>query len=645
MIYRVSGRVTSAGTGLAGVTISDGTRSTTTGADGSYILIGVPPGGFTLTPSRSGFRFDPAARAITVTGDLTNQDFTATPVDAPPQGDLIQSIAPREGPVGQATQITVTGSGFSTTTPPVASLLGLGGTFALSEIRVQSSSSFLATVPASLPAGSYDLFVRSNGRSATLPNAFTVVASAPQIRSILPEAAANDQASELIVEGANFAVGASVRLGTTELVSQRLSSGMLLAEVPAGLTPGTYDVVVINPGGSQASLVGAFTVLDGSAARDDLSSSSEQLWLAPQLPRAGEPFQFGLLVQRDGGTSTLENVAVAFRRDSASGPLLGTASVPFLDPSSSGETTPLSLTLTGAGQVTLYAIIDPEGMIAETDRSNNVVSRTMLLLPAAADRTPPQMTALGLNGGNGSTVVQPELTLDVTAEDPPPNASGVRSAHLIEYVYQPAVQRWVPIAQSGWLGYTQTPEHYRWTVSPLAGVHYLQVRARDNANNLSLGQARMVTYEGVNDRLARGQTRIYRYELVAGQEFRVNVDVQSGDADLYVWSPQAGAAVRVSNLAGSADEQIVIPASAVGAGIYQVEVYGYSASTYRLTTAIGPAPAGLAEAIQGGLAEEKPLPTEPLVAPSAVPDERVGSVPPLDDGTTGYRLYLPFTRR
>jgi inhibitor of cysteine peptidase len=75
----VSGRVTdSAGNGVAGVTVSDGTRSATTDAQGFYALSGVPAGAYTLTPSLDGYAFAPASRPVTVTGELSGQDFTAT---------------------------------------------------------------------------------------------------------------------------------------------------------------------------------------------------------------------------------------------------------------------------------------------------------------------------------------------------------------------------------------------------------------------------------------------------------------------------------------------------------------------------------------------------------------------------------------
>ncbi|RRR73443.1 MAG: hypothetical protein EI684_08725 [Candidatus Viridilinea halotolerans] len=77
--YSVRGRITTNdGTALAGVTISDGTRTTTSDSNGNYTLSGLPAGSYTLTPTRSGYTFSPTSRNVTVSGNLTGQDFTAT---------------------------------------------------------------------------------------------------------------------------------------------------------------------------------------------------------------------------------------------------------------------------------------------------------------------------------------------------------------------------------------------------------------------------------------------------------------------------------------------------------------------------------------------------------------------------------------
>jgi hypothetical protein len=79
--FSISGTVTSGGQGLAGVVVSDGTRSATTSASGTYTISGVPSGTFTLTPSRAGFTFTPATRSVTVSSaNVTGRDFTAAAI-------------------------------------------------------------------------------------------------------------------------------------------------------------------------------------------------------------------------------------------------------------------------------------------------------------------------------------------------------------------------------------------------------------------------------------------------------------------------------------------------------------------------------------------------------------------------------------
>ena len=80
--YSVSGNVTnSAGTGIAGVTVSNGSVSATTSSTGAYTLSGLANGSYTLTPALSGYSFSPISRTVAVNGaNVTGQSFTGTAV-------------------------------------------------------------------------------------------------------------------------------------------------------------------------------------------------------------------------------------------------------------------------------------------------------------------------------------------------------------------------------------------------------------------------------------------------------------------------------------------------------------------------------------------------------------------------------------
>jgi hypothetical protein len=81
--FSVSGSVTAGGQPLAGVTVSDGTRTATTSAAGTYTLAGVPNGTYTLTPQREGFTFTPATLNVTVNGaNVSGRNFVGTAVPA-----------------------------------------------------------------------------------------------------------------------------------------------------------------------------------------------------------------------------------------------------------------------------------------------------------------------------------------------------------------------------------------------------------------------------------------------------------------------------------------------------------------------------------------------------------------------------------
>lgn len=78
--FTVGGRIMQNSMGLSGVTVRAGAVSTTTGADGSYTLMAVPAGTWTVEALKAGYAFTPASLQVTVGPSRTGIDFTATAV-------------------------------------------------------------------------------------------------------------------------------------------------------------------------------------------------------------------------------------------------------------------------------------------------------------------------------------------------------------------------------------------------------------------------------------------------------------------------------------------------------------------------------------------------------------------------------------
>jgi len=102
--YSISGRVVdSSSNSMAGVSVSGGTGHTTsTDSSGNYTLSGFTPGVYAITPSKSGYTFNPISRAIyIVNGNMTGVDFTGTIV--PPTGKPVVVLV--HGWMGLGTQV------------------------------------------------------------------------------------------------------------------------------------------------------------------------------------------------------------------------------------------------------------------------------------------------------------------------------------------------------------------------------------------------------------------------------------------------------------------------------------------------------------------------------------------------------------
>jgi hypothetical protein len=90
----------------------------------------------------------------------------------------------------------------------------------------------------------------------------------PTVEVVIPNSGANDKVTAIEVLGTLFDYFATVKLGSTALqvVSIDPKGTSLKAEVPPGLKPGSYTVVVTNPSGLFGYKENGFTVTEPAAA-------------------------------------------------------------------------------------------------------------------------------------------------------------------------------------------------------------------------------------------------------------------------------------------------------------------------------------------------------------------------------------------
>jgi len=555
-------------------------------------------------------------------------------------GPVVNSVSPNSGLNTETTNITIAGASFFGT--PTVAL----GSNVLSEVSLLDSTRLLAVVPPGLPPGTYDLIVTNpDGQVAILQAAFTVRTPNPIVLQLRPNRGRTDIPNDIYIYGFNFAAGVSVKLDATPIPTTRINSTQIRATVPAGLAPGVYDVAVENQGGSSALLADAYTVFE--LINDDLFSNDYELWTNPIVPRSGQTADIGLVVHRQGGKQVLADVKVSFYNGnpSANGVHIGDGAIPLLSPRSSASTSALGWNPATAGTYTLYAVIDPDNAVKEALETNNVISRTLTVLPPAADQLAPHVDSFSINGGSNSTAEQ-TVRLDVTASDPEPGTN-VKSVLFLEYEYSQGAGQWVPVGGSGWMSYVAAVARaeYAWTLLPSPGVKYLQAWARDDAGNVSLFPFKdFISYLPPSDSVAQNQGRIYRYTLNAGEQMNARVEALSGDPDIYVWAPDHDTRPPwVSNLSNSADEvSFVAPV----AGTYQVEVYGYTSAQYQLTVEITQALAKDRSLTVGGIDPDKPAPrTQPIVSVVSVPGNQFAPPASTSGPTLDQRVYLPNVAR
>jgi hypothetical protein len=457
----------------------------------------------------------------------------------------------------------------------------------------------------------------------------------PSISQLMPNQGTNNVPNEINIYGLNFASGITASLGTTPPISltvQFIANTQLRAVVPVSLPAGIFDLTVVNPGGGRGTLANAYTVF--GAANDDLFGYSYELWTDPQMLRAGEQGGVGLVVHRQGGTSTLSNVIVRFYQGAPTqGGTIGDGVIALLSPDSLQSTPKVNWTPPDAGTYDLYAVIDPGNAITETIESNNTVSRTTTVLGPAPDQVAPHVDSFAINDGASSTNSL-DVTLDAAASDNP-GGSGVASLLYLEFEYSQGAGQWIPVQNSGWVTYTTAYSNYSWHLLPVAGMRYMQAWAADKAGNISLYPSpAYINYIPPTDHVEQGQVRVYRRNVVTGTVLTVQVTPFSGDPDLYVWPPDfPNHSPWVSDQSSGVDE---VSFTAPVSGVYQIEVEGYTTADYQIS--IGVTPAGSNQPLAARGIDSKPLRSSPVVPVSSEPGGQI-ALPPVIPRQ--YRIYLP----
>jgi hypothetical protein len=364
--------------------------------------------------------------------------------------------------------------------------------------------------------------------------------------------------------------------------------------------------------------------LPRSTENDDLYAASSQLVSEPVAPRAGTLNKIALVVTRQGGRQLIGVTVQFFAGNPADdGTALGSGSIVLLSPRSSESTSFVNWTPPTAGSYTLYAILDPDNAVPESLEGNNVVSRTLTVLPPANDQLAPRVERFTIDGG-AATTTDLAVQLEMSASDPLPS-SGMKSVLYQEFEFSPGASQWIPVRNSGWLNYAAARTNYTWQLLASPGMKYLQAWAADQSGNIAVAPFRVhINYIPPIDRVGLDQAHIYRYLLAAGNQLVVTLTPLNGDPDLYIWPPDLNAPPYVSNLSDTAVDRVTFTAPV--SGEYQIEVYGYEDAEYRLTVQVN---AASSASVHSSPNSEDPNPdkeelTAPILSRDSTPSNRQG---------------------
>ena len=442
--------------------------------------------------------------------------------------------------------------------------------------------------------------------------------------------------NDVTLYGDNLRQGIMITIGDTPLQNVTwINANIVQAVVPGTLPVGTYDVVARNPWASApATLANVYSVQD--PLQDDFFANSSDLWTSPPSILQGDQVLLGLNVHRQGGKQTKQVQVSFYLGDPAHGGqiLTTTTTAPMLPGSEVVDSVAFNWNTTGVSSTAdIYAVIDPNDLISETSKLNNTVNRAITILPPKLDTIPPTLSSLTINGG-AATTDDPQVTIAMVASDI--GGSGLHSMYLVDRVYNSSSGGWVAVYNTGWIPYQSTSVM---TLTQRGGTHYIQAWVADGQGNISTDVVmQRIDYIPFTDTVRAGQLQVYQVAFSANQAVDISLLTLSGDADLYVWSPDA--THSWSSLNSGLTTDVGSFNTGAQAGTYLIEVYGYLDSEYMLDIS---AP-GLS--VNGGARShtqiKSPNAKTPLTGPAIMPDSTPVTNIAVPNAPVVYRAFIPF---
>lgn len=246
--YTLRGKISLGTTNIAGVVVTDGTRTATTNSSGDYALTGVPTGRYTLSASKPGWNFVTVGFTNPVEvygGDVASLNFSAT---------------------GQSLSGTIPSAGISTT--PVV-------TDGLRNATVTLSGANYFWYLSAVPNGSWNVLATSPGVTLT-PSSFT--------NPVTVQGQSKGNLNFGVVAGASFLIQGTVMTGATPVPGVVVSDGTRTATTDSlgrytlvGVPAGAYTLTPTHPSYAFMPATLAVTVSSANLTGKDFATTTVNL--------------------------------------------------------------------------------------------------------------------------------------------------------------------------------------------------------------------------------------------------------------------------------------------------------------------------------------------------------------------------------